>query len=135
MIRGSDGLDYADLAARIRGEPLDTPRKRRHHELCQAPNDPRAAGAFLYAYDREYQALVQGHGPEVSHNSAMLVGNDAARRVNRLADLGFAGDIIALATEDPRDYVRVIRTLEQLKATVDATETKALTFMDEEPTA
>lgn len=129
MIRGSDGLDYADLAARLKGEPLKTPRGRRILELRQPPNDPRAAGAFIYAYDREYHALVQGHGPEVSRNSAMTVGNDAARRVNRLADLGFVGDIIALATEDPREYAEMVKFLTQFRVTT-ASDAKELTVMD-----
>ena len=50
MIRGSDGLDYEDLAARLLGEPA----KNRRNEILgpDSPYSQAFKGAFRETFDR-----------------------------------------------------------------------------------
>ena len=78
MIRGSDGLDYEDLAARLLGEPA----KNRRNEIL-GPDSPYSRlfkEAFRETYDR---CEGQGYPPPECHRSAYAqacaaAGNAAA---------------------------------------------------------
>lgn len=48
MIRGSDGLDYEDLAARLLGEPAKTSR----NNVLTAPYSQAFKDAFRETFDR-----------------------------------------------------------------------------------
>lgn len=65
MIRGSDGLDYEDLAARLLGEPAKTGR----NDILR-PNSPRSRlfkEAFRETYDHYEE---QGYPPLECHRAA-----------------------------------------------------------------
>lgn len=115
MIRGSDGLDYEDLAARLKNEPTYTPRSAYILELRRPPNDPRAAGLFIHIYDGEYQALTQAHGHDAAHMSAMTMAKGAVKRLHHLNDIGYLGDALAAAA-DPGIYFMVMK---QARSAVD----------------
>lgn len=48
MIRGSDGLDYEDLAARLLGEPAETSR----NQILSSTHSCAFKEAFRETYDR-----------------------------------------------------------------------------------
>ena len=48
MIRGSDGLDYEDLAARLLGEPV----KNRRNEILCSTHSAAFKAAYSEAWDR-----------------------------------------------------------------------------------
>lgn len=48
MIRGSDGLDYEDLAARLLGEPV----KNRRNEILRSTHSAAFKAAYSEAWDR-----------------------------------------------------------------------------------
>ena len=48
MIRGSDGLDYEDLAARLLGEPA----KNRRNEILRSTHSAAFKAAYSEAWDR-----------------------------------------------------------------------------------
>ncbi len=56
MIRGSDGLDYKDLTARLLGEPLPTYRNNaiQGYRARRRPEDE--VKVFIKEYDRAYEA-------------------------------------------------------------------------------
>ena len=65
MIRGSDGLDYEDLAARLLGEPAKTGRNN-----ILRPDSPRSRPfkeAFRETYDHYEE---QGYPPLECHRAA-----------------------------------------------------------------
>lgn len=63
MIRGSDGLDYEDLAARLVGEPAKT----RRNDILGGSSDREFKADYTETYDH-YEA--SGYDPEVCHRSA-----------------------------------------------------------------
>lgn len=63
MIRGSDGLDYEDLAARLLGEPV----KNRRNEILRSTHSRLFKEAFRETYDR---CEGQGYPPPECHRSA-----------------------------------------------------------------
>lgn len=68
MIRGTDRLDYADLASRVRGEPADT---MRNQSLLAIRSKPHAAECEL-EFHRAYQWSIlslQAAGTEESQGS------------------------------------------------------------------
>lgn len=78
MIRGSDGLDYEDLAARLLGEPAETGRNnilRPDSFYSQAFKD-----AFRKTFDRHE---AQGHPPLECYRSAFAHACTAAGRTNK----------------------------------------------------
>lgn len=64
MIRGSDGLDYEDLGARLLGEPARTDR---NHVLSAADISEAYKTVYREAYDR-YER--KGCPPEECHHTA-----------------------------------------------------------------
>ena len=63
MIRGSDGLDYEDLAARLLGEPAKTSR----NQILSSTHSRLFKEAFREAYDRCEE---RGYPPIECHRSA-----------------------------------------------------------------
>lgn len=63
MIRGSDGLDYEDLAARLLGEPAKTAR----NQILSSTHSRLFKEAFRETYDRCEE---QGCPPIECHRSA-----------------------------------------------------------------
>ncbi len=63
MIRGSDGLDYEDLAARLIGEPAETSR----NSILVGTYSQAFKDAYRETYDR-YEA--EGYDSGVCHRSA-----------------------------------------------------------------
>lgn len=78
MIRGSDGLDYEDLAARLVGEPAKTRRNR----ILGGPSDREFKADYIETYDH-YEA--SGYDPGVCHRSALAQASYLERvRARRL---------------------------------------------------
>lgn len=63
MIRGSDGLDYEDLAARLLGEPAKTTR----NQTLRSTHSRLFKEAFRETYDHYEE---QGHPPLECYRSA-----------------------------------------------------------------
>ena len=63
MIRGSDGLDYEDLAARLLGEPAETAR----NNILRSTHNRLFKEAFRETYDRCEE---QGYPPIECHRAA-----------------------------------------------------------------
>ncbi len=63
MIRGSDGLDYEDLAARLVGEPAKTGRTR----ILSGPYSREFKAAYRETYDYHEE---QGYPPLECYRSA-----------------------------------------------------------------
>lgn len=80
MIRGSDGLDYEDLAARLLGEPAKTGRNN-----ILRPDSPHSRlfkEAFRETYDRREE---QGYPPIECHRSAYARACIIAGGTNKFA--------------------------------------------------
>ena len=75
MIRGSDGLDYEDLAARLLGEPA----KNRRNEILRSTHSAAFKAAYSEAWDR-YKA--EGYDEltcdRTAHAQACITAADAA---------------------------------------------------------
>ena len=63
MIRGSDGLDYEDLAARLLGEPA----KNRRNQILRSTHSRLFKEAFRETYDHYEE---QGYPPLECHRAA-----------------------------------------------------------------
>ena len=91
MIRGSDGLDYEDLAARLLGEPAQTDR----NDILR-PNSPHSRlfkEAFRETYDH-YEA--EGYDSGVCHRSAYAQACVSTGAANGFADVTrYAADYIS----------------------------------------
>lgn len=75
MIRGSDGLDYEDLNARLLGEPADTGRNR-----ILGPNSGRDE-AFKADYRETYDHYeAEGYPAEECHNRAKAQAHFSQRQ-------------------------------------------------------
>lgn len=69
MIRGSDGLDYEDLAARLIGEPAETSR----NNILVGPFSDEFKAAYRETYDH-YEG--QGYPPLECHRAAFTQARD-----------------------------------------------------------
>lgn len=84
MIRGSDGLDYEDLAARLLGEPAETAR----NQILSSTHSRLFKEAFRETYDHYEE---QGYPPIECHRSAYAQARISAAehaRARRWDDLG-----------------------------------------------
>lgn len=89
MIRGSDGLDYEDLAARLVGEPAKTGRNR----ILTGPYSQAFKDAYRETYDR-YEA--EGYDSGVCHRSAYAQACVSTGAANSFADVTrYAADYIS----------------------------------------
>lgn len=77
MIRGSDGLDYEDLAARLLGEPAETGR----NNILRSTHSCAFKEAFRETYDH-YEG--QGHPPLECYRSAYAQACIGAGSTDRL---------------------------------------------------
>ena len=87
MIRGSDGLDYEDLAARLLGEPA----KNRRNEILRSAHSAAFKATYSEAWDH-YKA--EGHDDLTCDRAAYAQACISATA--RARELG--GDLAAAAT-------------------------------------
>ena len=89
MIRGSDGLDYEDLAERLVGEPAKTGRNR----ILGGPYSQEFKGAYRETYDYHEE---RGRTRLDCHRAAFAQACDSTGAANGFADVTrYAADYIS----------------------------------------
>lgn len=94
MIRGSDGLDYEDLAARLVGEPAKTGRNR----ILSGSSDREFKADYIETYGH-YEA--SGYDPEVCHRSAFAQASYLERARAHARRLAAEHSGLGVVTYDP----------------------------------